>query len=750
MNTKQTPLENGQSQLTVDAAYTQAINHINSERYMEAGKLCAAILNIDPNHIDAINLLGFIAQKFNRHDLAVGHFQRAIDIDNSGALLFYNMAGSLDNLGRREEAIQSLKTALEKEPGNVRFAEYLNTISNNPTPDAELDNIQELLQRGISHHQAGRLDEAIHWYRKLLEIQPATSAALSNLGAALQDQGKLDEAIASYQKAISIKPDHAKAHSNLGNALKGQKRFDEAVASYQKAISIEPGFVEAHNNLGVILREQGKLDDAVLSHQKAISIKPDYATTYSNLGHALTAQGKLDEAVASYQKAISIEPGFVEAHNNLGNALTAQGKLDEAVASHQKAISIAPGLAEAHDSLGYALTAQGKLDEAIASHQKAILIQPDYINAYINLGIALKGQGKVKEAVASQQKALYLRLNHNADEDVPADFPGSNIFFIELTNRCNFHCSFCPSDDQTRSIGEMSLGLVEKIFNEISSKKLTQTVNLHQMGEPTLYRHLKEVLNMASRCGLKVDLVTNGSTLNKGNIDFLLSELYGKLIISLQTPTIDSFELRGTKMLWENYIRRIQDLVEAYLSRVAHEEPLKCKIQIRLMKTSSEHSNVDVLSDKESILYQINYWSDLISSIELREGLTPYPRKQLDLLSDDWFSQNNSNYALQTNIALSFRSNFTFANTIVHEDTSLTYSNNTKFCSHPFLEISILWDGRCVPCCLDYDGQLDIGNANTDSLESILVSAKASRLRKAFLGDGFLPEYCRKCQADLI
>ena len=682
MNTKQTPLENGQSQLTVDAAYTQAINHINSERYMEAGKLCAAILNIDPNHIDAINLLGFIAQKFNRHDLAVGHFQRAIDIDNSGALLFYNMAGSLDNLGRREEAIQSLKTALEKEPGNVRFAEYLNTISNNPTPDAELDNIQELLQRGISHHQAGRLDEAIHWYRKLLEIQPATSAALSNLGAALQDQGKLDEAIASYQKAISIKPDHAKAHSNLGNALKGQKRFDEAVASYQKAISIEPGFVEAHNNLGVILREQGKLDDAVLSHQKAISIKPDYATTYSNLGHALTAQGKLDEA--------------------------------------------------------------------IASHQKAILIQPDYINAYINLGIALKGQGKVKEAVASQQKALYLRLNHNADEDVPADFPGSNIFFIELTNRCNFHCSFCPSDDQTRSIGEMSLGLVEKIFNEISSKKLTQTVNLHQMGEPTLYRHLKEVLNMASRCGLKVDLVTNGSTLNKGNIDFLLSELYGKLIISLQTPTIDSFELRGTKMLWENYIRRIQDLVEAYLSRVAHEEPLKCKIQIRLMKTSSEHSNVDVLSDKESILYQINYWSDLISSIELREGLTPYPRKQLDLLSDDWFSQNNSNYALQTNIALSFRSNFTFANTIVHEDTSLTYSNNTKFCSHPFLEISILWDGRCVPCCLDYDGQLDIGNANTDSLESILVSAKASRLRKAFLGDGFLPEYCRKCQADLI
>ena len=82
-----------------------------------------------PNHINSINLLGVVAQKVNRHDLAVDLFQRAINIDNSRALLYYSLGGSLNNLGRREEAIQVLKIALEKEPGNSQITNYLNSIA---------------------------------------------------------------------------------------------------------------------------------------------------------------------------------------------------------------------------------------------------------------------------------------------------------------------------------------------------------------------------------------------------------------------------------------------------------------------------------------------------------------------------------------------------------------------------------------------------------------------------------------------
>ncbi|MBF0194221.1 MAG: tetratricopeptide repeat protein [Magnetococcales bacterium] len=410
------PSTNGQTQLTVDAAYGLAIENFNAGRYTEADKLCTAIIQTIPGNIEAINLLGVIAQKLNRHDLAVEQFQKAVNIDNNRALLYYNLGVSLYQLGQIEESIKVLNTALEMEPENSKITNYLNNILNNYKPNTGIGNTPdkaiEALQKGISYHQSGKLDDAINWYKKVLEIQQENTAALSNMGAALQAIGKLNEAVISCQKAISIKPDYADAYYNLGNALKEQGKLGEAVASFQKAISIKSDYADAHSNLGIALQKQGKLDEAVASYQKAISIKPDYAFTYSNLGVALQEQGKLNEAVASYQKAIFIKPDYTDAYSNLGNTLKEQGKLDEAVASCQKAITIKPDYADAYYNLGNALKEQGKLDEAVKNYQRAISIIPDYTDAYYNLGITLNEQGKLDEAVASYQKAISIKPDY--------------------------------------------------------------------------------------------------------------------------------------------------------------------------------------------------------------------------------------------------------------------------------------------------------------------------------------------------
>jgi tetratricopeptide (TPR) repeat protein len=415
MDTKKTsrPTTDNQTQLTIYEAYTQAIDHFNAKRYKEADQFCTAIIQAVPNHIDAINLLGLIAQKANRHDLAIEQFQRAVNIDNSSALLYYNMGISLDYIGRREEAVQILQTAVEKDPGNNQISNYLNgildnTLQNNKAGSVQID-AQEALQRGISFHQTGQLDEAIQWYRKVLDIQPKNIAAFCNIGVVLQSQGKLSEAIVSYKKAISIKPDYASAYSNLGYALQEQGELEEAVSSYKKAISINPDYADAYSNLGNTLKEQGKLEEAVSSYKKAISIKPDYADAYSNLGNALKEQGKLEEAVSSYKKAISIKPDYAEVYYNLGHALKEQGRLEEAVSSYKKTISINPSLAEAYYNLGNILQDQEKSEEAVASYKKAISINPDYADAYSNLGNTLKNQGKLEEAVSSYKKAIAIK-----------------------------------------------------------------------------------------------------------------------------------------------------------------------------------------------------------------------------------------------------------------------------------------------------------------------------------------------------
>ncbi len=245
----------------------------------------------------------------------------------------------------------------------------------------DIDEAHQAFKRGTTFHQAGQLDEALHWYRKNLEFQPENAAALRNLGLVLQTQGRLDEAVATYQRAVSIKPDFAVAHFNLGNALIAQGKLDEALSSFQKAASIKADFAEAHCNLGNTLIELGRLDEAVSSYQRAVSVNPDYADAHYNLGSALKEQGRLDEAVSSFQKAAAIRPDIAEAHSNLGSALRELGKLDEALSSFRKAVSIRPDIAEAHCNLANTLLELGKLDEAVSSYEKAISIKPDFVEA---------------------------------------------------------------------------------------------------------------------------------------------------------------------------------------------------------------------------------------------------------------------------------------------------------------------------------------------------------------------------------
>jgi len=242
-------------------------------------------------------------------------------------------------------------------------------------------NLTETLQRGISFHQSGQLDEAIHCYGKVLDVQPENTAALSNLGVALRIQGRQDEAIASFRKVLAINPADADAHYNLGNTLKGQGKLNEAVSSYRQAITIKPDFAQSHYNLGNALKEQGELDHAISSYRQAIAIKPDDARTHYNLGKALKDKGKLDEAVASYRQAIAIEPEFAEAHQNLGNALKGQGKLDETVSCYRNVLAIRPDYAVAQYNLGIALRDAGKHDEAISSFRDAITLKPDFAEA---------------------------------------------------------------------------------------------------------------------------------------------------------------------------------------------------------------------------------------------------------------------------------------------------------------------------------------------------------------------------------
>ena len=151
------------------------------------------------------------------------------------------------------------------------------------SPEKDSPNNAVLIQNGLAHHQAGRLQEAEAIYQSILQAQPQHPDALHLLGLVAHQAGKFDIAIARYEQALAISPDNAEAHYNLANALKEFGRLEDAITHYESIIRIKPDNAEAHNNLAYVLRELGRYEDAITRYESALAIQPDYAEVHYHL-----------------------------------------------------------------------------------------------------------------------------------------------------------------------------------------------------------------------------------------------------------------------------------------------------------------------------------------------------------------------------------------------------------------------------------------------------------------------------------
>ena len=246
---------------TIPEALRIALQHHQSGRLQQAEAIYREILQVQPDHPDALHLLGVIAHQGGLYDLAIERISHAISL-------------------------------------NPKVGEFHLNI-------------------GEAYRAQGKLDDAVASYQQALALKPAFAEAYSNLGIVLREQGKLEEAIGCCRQALALKPDFAEALTNLGAALRDSGRLEEAVASHRQALSLKPTCAEAHANLGTVLQERSVLEEAIAHYRQALALKPDSAEVYNNLGLALQAQGRLDEAVASYRQALSLKSDYAEAHSNL-------------------------------------------------------------------------------------------------------------------------------------------------------------------------------------------------------------------------------------------------------------------------------------------------------------------------------------------------------------------------------------------------------------------------------------------------
>jgi tetratricopeptide (TPR) repeat protein len=265
--------------MTLQQQLESAISLHQAGRLAEAEKIYRRILIQQPNHPDALHLLGVVSHQTGQSDAAIDLIQRAIAINPGNAHYHNNLGNALRDKGLSTEAIAAYRNAVQRKP------DY---------PEAHYN-------LGVALRARGQIDQAIAAYRNALSFNPEFADARNDLGSALREIGSLDEAIATLREAIRLKPDLHKAYNNLANALHETGQLDEAIVALRQAILIKPDIAELHNNLGNILRDRGLLDDAIAALGQSIRLKPEFAEAHYNLGLIYMLKGDFAQAWPEYE-----------------------------------------------------------------------------------------------------------------------------------------------------------------------------------------------------------------------------------------------------------------------------------------------------------------------------------------------------------------------------------------------------------------------------------------------------------------
>lgn len=219
--------------------------------------------------------------------------------------------------------------------------------------------LQQLLRDALSHHQAGRLDQAEALYRRVRVAVPKNFDAVHLLGVVALQRGRTTEAIDLLTKALQINPHAHVAAMRLGIALTTAGRPADAELHLRRALQADPKYVEALDALAHSLKVQDKLKEAIECHEKSLALNPKSPTSWYNYGLTLSLAGRIADALACHDKALTVDPNYARAHYGRAQSLQQAHRLTEAVAAYDRFLALEP---TNHEARSYRLFALNYLD----------------------------------------------------------------------------------------------------------------------------------------------------------------------------------------------------------------------------------------------------------------------------------------------------------------------------------------------------------------------------------------------------
>ena len=288
------------------------------------------------------------------------------------------------------------------------------------------------------------------------------------------------------------------------------------------------------------------------------------------------------------------------------------------------------------------------------------------------------------------------RLAYISKQSIVSHKP--KIMQIESTNHCNLKCPMCPQPTMKRPKGFMDFDFFKKVIDE--NRMYLEEVGLHHFGEALIHPRIVDMIAYTNERDVFAGFSTNGALLKKD-----LSTALIKAGIHWINLDFDSFD----KMVFEKV--RVNAKFEQVLKNIN-----------------------DFIEEKERLNSSVEITIQMIKFDDNKPEFTRFLK--------EWRRKGVNHVRLQS--YLTYDKDIKSVTSLV-KDPSIK-ANGHKMCFYPWRSLVILWDGRVVPCCGDYEAKNVLGSLQDSTIEEMWNGEKMVALRDDHIRNNFENnELCRNC-----
>lgn len=275
---------------------------------------------------------------------------------------------------------------------------------------------------------------------------------------------------------------------------------------------------------------------------------------------------------------------------------------------------------------------------------------------------------------------------------------------IEISNICNFQCSFCPPVERNKKM--MSIDLFEKAIQQVAP--LTELVCFHLMGDPLVHPHLEELVAICEKYDAKIFFVTNGYLLKPHHTELLSRKIFHQINFSLHS-FFDNYPEKDSTQ----YLNKIFDFVD-----YAMKNNSDLYINYRLWNLTDVYGN-----NTDNLI--------MLKAIEQKYSFQ---------FSKDIDVKKQKSFRIQDKLYLHFDTQF------IWPSLKLPTLGKKGTCYGLSSHFGIHADGTVVPCCLDKEANISLGSLLENDVDTILKSDRAVQILAGFKQNKLIENLCQKCQ----